>query len=163
MAKSVDYILQKGTGKPYLALFDSGGIPIYNPITGIPLGAYITQFSFLYDEEQENLATIVLDAGNPDIVDISGIQENQTLFLQWGYFFSNGQSVSSPVRCIKVRDLDCVFDDNGTHVTLKLVDGTGDLRYFPPYTYSEIEEYKLSSMLERGYMNDIGIIVQEYE
>lgn len=36
-----------------------------NPITGIPLGAYISNWSYKYDEEKENLATITFDTGDP--------------------------------------------------------------------------------------------------
>ena len=37
-------ILYNGTATPYMALFNSGGMPIMNPITGIPLGAYISNW-----------------------------------------------------------------------------------------------------------------------
>ena len=59
-------ILYNGTATPYMALFDSGGMPIMNVITGIPLGAYISNWSYKYDEEKENLATITFDTGDPD-------------------------------------------------------------------------------------------------
>lgn len=162
MAKILTPILQQGTGQPYLALFDSGGMPIMNPITGIPLGAYITSFSFVYDEEQENLATFAIETGNPDSVDIEALREGNTIFLQWGYIYSNGESVSSPVRVIKIRDFDCLFDDSGTHITIKCVDGVGDLRYYPPYTFSVVEGYQLSELLESGYHNNIGVVIEEF-
>ncbi len=67
--KANNPILYKGTGTPYLAIFDNQGIPVMNPLTGIPLGAYISSWSYVYDEEKENLATITIDTGNPDTVD----------------------------------------------------------------------------------------------
>jgi HSP20 family molecular chaperone IbpA len=79
MAAKQKPILYKGMGQPYLALFNFGGMPIMNPITGIPLGAYISTWSYRYDEEKENLATITFDTGNPDTVDIAEIQENQNI------------------------------------------------------------------------------------
>ena len=36
--------LYKGTGTPYLAMFEKKGIPVMNPLTGIPLGAYISSW-----------------------------------------------------------------------------------------------------------------------
>lgn len=36
-------ILYNGTAMPYLALFDSLGMPVMNTITDIPLGAYISK------------------------------------------------------------------------------------------------------------------------
>lgn len=160
--KIITPILRQGTGQPYLALFDSGGMPIRNPLTGIPLGAYITNFFFMYDEEKENLATISIETGDPDSVDIEDIREGSTIFLQWGYIYANGESVSSPVRTIKVRDFDCIFDDSGTHITIKCVDGVGDLRFFPAYTFSVVEGFSLSEELEKGYHNNIGIVIEEF-
>lgn len=155
-------ILQKGIGQPYLAIFDSGGIPIKNILTGIPLGAYITSFSYVYDEEKENLATLSIEVGNPDTVDIPELKEGSTIFLQWGYIYSNGEFISSPVITIKIRDFDCIFDDTGTHITIKCVDGTGDLRYYPPYVYSEISGYQFSDYIDGGCNNSIGVIIEEF-
>ena len=111
-------ILYNGTATPYMALFNSGGMPIMNPITGIPLGAYISNWSYKYDEEKENLATITFDTGDPDTVDIEDLQESSVIYLQWGYIYPDGQFISSPVRSIKVRDLDCVFDSTGTRLSV---------------------------------------------
>ena len=54
-----------------------------NPLTGIPLGAYISTWSYRYDEEKENLATLTFDTGNPDTVDIADIltRFDQSFFL----------------------------------------------------------------------------------
>ena len=109
MAAKQKPILYKGMGQPYLALFNFGGMPIMNPITGIPLGAYISTWSYRYDEEKENLATITFDTGNPDTVDIAEIQENQNICLQWGYIYPDGQFVSGPIKVIKVRDFEATF------------------------------------------------------
>ena len=75
-------ILYNGTAMPYLALFDSLGMPVMNTVTGIPLGAYISKFTYMYDEEKENLATLVFDTGDPDTVDIPELQEGSVIFLQ---------------------------------------------------------------------------------
>lgn len=94
--KANNPILYKGTGTPYLAIFDNQGIPVMNPLTGIPLGAYISSWSYVYDEEKENLATITIDTGNPDTVDVEALQENRDIFLQWGYIFSDGYICIKP-------------------------------------------------------------------
>ena len=83
--KSDPSILLKGTATPYLAIFSEEGMPIMNQITGIPLGAYISRFQFKYSEEEENLATLTFECGNPDIVDQEDLGENKTIILQWGY------------------------------------------------------------------------------
>ena len=48
MAAKQKPILYNGMGQPYLALFDFRGMPIVNPITGIPLGAYISTWNYRY-------------------------------------------------------------------------------------------------------------------
>ena len=49
MAAKQKPILYNGMGQPYLALFNFGGMPIMNPLTGIPLGAYISTWNYRYD------------------------------------------------------------------------------------------------------------------
>lgn len=102
-------ILYNGTAMPYLALFDSLGMPVMNTVTGIPLGAYISKFTYMYDEEKENLATLVFDTGDPDTVDIPELQEGSVIFLQWGYVYPDGQFISGPIKTIKIRDFDCTL------------------------------------------------------
>lgn len=162
MAKVLSPILQKGIGQPYMAIFNTNGRPIMNPITGIPIGAYISAWDFSYDEERENLANITIDTGDPDTVDIRELSENSILLLQWGYIYSNGEFISSPIRVIKVRDFNTTFDDKGTHITLVCQDGVSEFRYFPPYTYNESKEYSLSTLLDKGYYGNLGIIIEEF-
>lgn len=156
-------ILQNGVGMPYLSLFDSMGMPVMNPITGIPLGAYISKFSYMYNEEKENMATLTFDTGDPDTVDIEALQEGSNIFLQWGYIYPNGQSVSGPIKSIKIRDLNCLFDSTGTHVTIKCLDSVGDLRFQPPYTYCDLPQYSFSKFIEEGCNNNTGVIIEMFE
>ena len=90
MAAKQKPILYNGMGQPYLALFDFRGMPIMNPITGIPLGAYISTWNYRYDEEKENLATITFDTGDPDTVDIEALH----LIVTWVSVESNFASKS---------------------------------------------------------------------
>lgn len=159
-----DYVLLEGTATPYLAIFSSDGTPVKNPLTGVPLGAYISSFTFKYDEKEENLATLVIETGNPDTVDIQELQEGNIIFLQWGYWYPNGKVMSSPVRVIKIRDLESEFNDTGTHITLKCIDANGDLRYRPPFTYTGPDGVKFSDYLDSGMdSGDIGIIIERFE
>lgn len=163
MAAKQKPILYNGIGQPYLALFSFEGMPIVNPLTGIPLGAYLSKWDYQYDEEKENLATLTFDTGNPDTVDIPEIQEGRQICLQWGYIFPDGQSVSGPVKIIRVRDFEAIFDNTGTHVTIKCVDSTGDLRYQPAYIHSDMREYKLSTYLDNGCNNEVGVIIEIFQ
>lgn len=158
----------KGTATPYLALFNSEGSPIMNTLTGIPLGAYITKFSYRYDTEKENSATLTFDTGDPDTVDIEELQVGQTIIIQWGYIFPDGTSNSNQPISIKVKDYDCTFDSTGTHSTLKCVDGVSNLRYLPghPPTDPEDENDGESSMVEfmnRGFDCGIGVVIEKFD
>ena len=144
MAAKQKPILYKGMGQPYLALFNFRGMPIMNPITGIPLGAYISTWSYRYD-------------------DIAEIQENQNICLQWGYIYPDGQFISGPIKIIKVREFEAVFDSTGTHVTIKCIDSSGDLRYQPAYVHSDMEGYKLSTYLDNGCGNATGVIIEIFQ
>ena len=163
MAAKQKSILYNGMGQPYLALFDFRGMPIMNPITGIPLGAYISTWNYRYDEEKENLATITFDTGDPDTVDIDALQEGSVIYLQWGYIYPDGQFISGPIKTIKVRDFEAKFDSTGTHVTIKCIDSIGDLRYQPPYNFSEASENSLSSYLDGGCDNGVGVIIEIFQ
>jgi hypothetical protein len=156
-----------GTAQPYLALFDSGGIPVINPITGIPLGEYIESFSFKYDEEKANQASITFSTGNPDIVDIEALKEGKTVLLQWGYIYANGNHISGPVRPIKVKDFNAIFDSKGTKCTIIFVDSVIEMRSLPPHKPSAEDDDKdgISSMvnfLDRGCDHDLGIIIEKF-
>ena len=158
---------QYGTATPYLAIFNSEGKPVMNTITGIPLGAYITNFMYKYDEEKENQASLTFDTGNPDAVDIKELQEDKTIYLQWGYVFPDGEFIASPIKSIKVKDFNCTFDSTGTHVTILCVDGVVALRHLPPHRPSaeDDDDDGVSSMvdfLDRGCDHGVGIIIEKF-
>lgn len=154
----------KGTAMPYIALFDSNGIPIKNPLTGIPLGAYIDNFSYRYDEEKENEFTLQVHVGNPDMVDAEVIADGATILLQWGYVYANGSSLPSVPKAMLIKNVDPTFDDSGTNLIIKGSDGTLNLRYLPPFTrdLAGDTEDTLSRYLDNGLENRVGIIIEKF-
>jgi hypothetical protein len=161
-------MLKYGIAQPYLAIFNEEGKPVMNPITGIPLGAYITNFSYKYDEEKENQASITFDVGDPDTVDIEDLQEKKIVVLQWGYIYSDTTFISSEPKIIQVKDFNCTFNSTGTHVTIKFIDSVSSVRKLPPHRpsaedddddgYSSLVEY-----MERGCDQGLGIIIEKFE
>lgn len=156
-------ILDRGTGTPYLAIFNDTGMPIMNTLTGIPLGAYISSFSYKTEESKENLGTLNFSTGNPNTVDISEIQEGKTIIIQWGYIFSGGTSISSKPYNLKIRDIDVSFDDSGTKVTLKCVDATNVIRQMPIYVPDPEQETTFLDFLNQGLGRGLGIIIEKFE
>lgn len=157
------HVLVYGTATPYVALFDEGSMPVMNPLTNIPLGAYISRFNYKFDEENENQATLIFDTGNPDTVDIEAIQEGKTLYLQWGYIYPNGESKSSKVHAVEVKELGSTFNDQGTTLTLKCKDGTSSLREDVPYKSNGMDWYKMKNFLDDGLGQERGVIIEMFE
>lgn len=161
--KSDPSILLKGTATPYLAIFSEEGMPIMNQITGIPLGAYISRFQFKYSEEEENLATLTFECGNPDVVDQEDLSENKIIILQWGYIYADGTSVCNKPKAVKIQDFNCTFDDSGTHASILCRDSTADIRYALPLKAGGFESEKMSNFLDNGCELDIGVVIEKFE
>lgn len=159
-------LLYKGTAMPYLAVFNSVGIPVKNSLTGIPLGAYISNFSYNYDEEKENQASITFDVDDPDILDTHEIREGNPIILQWGYIYSNGSSISNRPVGITIRDIDCKFDSTGVHVTLICIDNTSYLRSTPPNTPVSSEDMgegrSMTDHMDNGLGYNTGIFIEKF-
>lgn len=155
-------ILYHGTGTPYLALFNELGRPVENSTTGLPLGAYITSFSYKTDESKENLCTVIFSTGNPTCVDNPAIQEGSTILIQWGYIFPDSSSISSPVIVLKIRDVDILFDDQGTKVTLKCVDKSAKIRQMPIWVPTPGSKTTLKDFMDNGLSCGMGIVIEKF-
>lgn len=160
--QSDDPILVQGTGMPYLALFSELGTPVVNHTTGVPLGAYISQFQYKYDEERSNECTITFDCGNPDIVDETSFPKNTKLFVQWGYIFPDGSSISSAAEAVKVRDYNVDFDDSGVHGTLVCLDAKYDLVLSLPVRPNGDASKTLDKFLENGCDLNMPVIIEAF-
>lgn len=157
-----DPILDKGMGAPYLALFNEIGKPLINSITGLPIGVYINRFSYKTEEGQENLCTLEICTGNPATVDEPTLQEGKTLIIQWGYIFPDGSSSSSAPVSLKIKDIDLLFSDEGTKITLKCVDKTARLRQTPIFIPDPDSEISLIDYMDEGLGCNMGIIIERF-
>lgn len=160
--QSDDPILVQGTGMPYLALFSELGTPVVNPTTGVPLGAYISQFQYKYDEENLNECTITFDCNDPDIVDEHSFPKDTKIFVQWGYIFADGSSVSSEVKSLKIRDYNVDFNDSGVHGTLVCLDAKADLIFSLPVRPNGDETKTLDKFLENGCNLEMPVIIEAF-
>ena len=156
-------ILQEGTATPYLAIFNESGMPVMNVITGIPLGAYVSSFTYKFSEGKENEANIVFDTGDPDTVDQEDLQVNRTIWLQWGYIYPDGTSCCNEPIAVKVKDYSAIFDDSGTHSTLKCVDGTTELRRALPLRSGDDPNEAMSKFLDEGCEIGMGVVIEKFE
>lgn len=155
-------ILDHGTATPYLAIFSEVGTPVLHPVTGVPLGAYISQFNYKYDEEKLNECTITFDCGDPDVVDEKSFPEGTEIFVQWGYIYSDGSSVSSEAKSLKVRDYNVDFDDQGVHSTLVCLDIKADLLLSLPVKPNGDDTKTLDKYLENGCGLDLPVLIEAF-
>lgn len=154
--------LHHGTATPYIALFNAFLEPIMNPLTGIPLGAYMSRFSYKFDQESENVCEATFDTGDPNTADIDELKEGYELGVQFGYIYSDGTYKSSKLHYLKLKEIDCVFDDQGTHLTIRLKDSANDLRGSEPYKPCG-EDYTFKDFLDGGMGLLRGIIIEKFE
>lgn len=163
--------LELGTGTPYLALFDETLQPILNPITGINLGAYMEDFQYVYQEGERrsrgqespgNEATMVFKTGDPDTLDIAPLQKNALIFIQFGYIFSNGKALSSPIISVAIRQVDAVLDEEGTTITIRTKDTTAYLRYFPAFVPKSDTDNILNWLVD-GCGSQVGVLIKRFK
>ena len=160
--KSDPHHLFEGMAEPYIAFFDQTGGALVNPITQIPLGAYITSFQLKMSEGKEDYGSIQIDTGDPDTVDISDIQPGDSIMVQYGYIFPTGEVRSSKPRRLKIMEVNQSFDETGTHAVLSIKDSVTDLRHSVPFRPAG-EDHTLLKYMENGFNNEVGIIIEKFE
>lgn len=125
-------MLEKGTGTPYIAMFDESNQPILDLSMGLPLGVFVDKFKYVYTEDGCDTATIDLQTSNINIADHPGLQYLMTIKLQWGWIYPDGGSKSGPVRSLVVKDYSLSFTNEGVKMTLELSDSSFLLKTEPP-------------------------------
>lgn len=156
-------ILYKGTATPYLAIFDGQGNPFRHPLTGVPLGAYISKFSYKFDLKKKNECVVTFDCGDPDIVGESSFKAESKIILQWGYIYSNGSSVSCEPVILYIRDYNVEFNDSGVHSSLVCLDIKEEIRRQLPFKPNGDTNKTLDKYLENGCDENIPIIIEKFE
>ena len=154
--------LSYGTATPYIALFNAFYEPIMNPLTNIPLGAYMSRFTYTFDQEHENVCEATFDTGDPSTADIEELQEGYEMGVQFGYIYPDGTYKSSKLHILKIKELDYTFDDRGTHITVRMRDSANDLRATEPYRPSG-DDYTFKKFLDEGMGFDRGIIIEKFD
>lgn len=128
--------LKNGTGKPYLAIFDSSEAPILDLVSNVPIGVFVTSFTYKYVEDGVDEAEVIIQTPNQNIADHPNLQYLMPIKLQWGWIYSDGTSKSGPVRSVVVKDYTLGFNEEGVKFTLKLADSSFLLKK-EPANYSE--------------------------
>jgi hypothetical protein len=130
--------LPSGHAMPYIAIFDQKGDPIMDPFTELPLGMYVTEFTYKFDEEDDDELNIVIETGNPDIASLPAFKNRFPLIVQWGYIYPNGGKKVSQPRTVIVRDDTLDINESGIKVTLKCTDSFSLLKSQPADRSNEL-------------------------
>ena len=129
--KELDNILPNGTGATYLAIFDPQNKPIYDIHKNLPIGLFVTNFSFEEDEEEDDCGEIVIETDNVEIINTPQLNYLMPIRLQWGWIYPNGQSKSSPVKSVVVKKHKIDFTNEGVKFTIEVASSTFLLKTQP--------------------------------
>lgn len=148
-------IMEGGSATPYLAIFDGRSNPIVDPLTNLPIGTYVTNFEYVYNEEDDDTFEITLTCDNPNLIDLPQLSYLMPLLLQWGWIFSDGSSNCGPVRKVVIRDSESNFSDSGVKIVLKGTDAFALTKVMPANNEDEIMVKWITNNLEGKFYIDI--------
>lgn len=151
-------IIPDGTATPYLAVFNGMGKPIYDPSVNIPIGMLTTNFTYVYDEENDDTFEITIETDNPNLIDLPELGSQMPLQLQWGWIYPDGSSNSGPVRRVVIRDSSIYFTENGVRVVIKGTDAFSLTKVSP----SNLEDKTFVKWLENNINGKYGINIVDY-
>lgn len=117
-------VLQDGTGTPYLAVFNGSGQPIKDPLNDLPIGVYLSDFEYNYEEEKEDWGYLVLECDNPNLVALPELKYQMPLQLQWGIIYPSRKPNCGPVRKVIVIGKETDFTPDGVKITINFADST---------------------------------------
>jgi len=93
-----------------------------------------TSLDYVYSEELEDSTELTIKSANPSDVDHPAIQEDQSIFIKWGYI---GEPKSFSKRKVYIIDSTASFTDSGLTLILKCVPKAGYLKLRPSKSAKE--------------------------
>lgn len=153
-------VLFKGTGTPYLAIFNGSGKPIYCQKHQLPIGIFVKSFEYVYEEDKEDTGEIHIETDNPDLIDHVDLQYYSTLLLQWGYIYTDGSYLCGPPRKVIIIGHSINFTSVGVTISLKLADIGILLKTVPANYYNNMggfEDY-IKDLLDGHILGKISMI-----
>jgi hypothetical protein len=161
-------ILHKGTGTPYLALFDNKGNPIRDPQTGDYISSFISSFRHKLggeNSDEDSQLVVNFNYNNPNLIDIDSLQAKRYIFFQYGYVFPDRSFTSGPVYSMKILRFDMNLSPSGCNFTLYAKDTSIDLRYEGTYIPNGDNEYTFKKLMDTGFSNgtqDYPVIILKF-
>lgn len=132
-------VLVDGTGTPYLAIFDGGENPIFDPLSGLPIGMLTTDFEYIYDEEDDDTGHLSLECNNPDLISLDNFKYKMPLTLQWGYIYPNGNAFCGPTRKVIVIGSEVTFEESGVKIQIDFASASILLKNSPAQYFNSVD------------------------
>lgn len=117
-------VLEYGTGTPYLAIFDGAGNPIYDTKNNLPIGMLVSDFNYVYNEDDIDEGYFVIETDNSDLPSLGTLGYHMSIKLQWGWIYPKGPAYCGPVRTVMIIGHDITFGQQGVKIKIEFADST---------------------------------------
>lgn len=130
-------VLQDGTGTPYLSIFDGQDKAIMDDKHQLPIGVFVTDFEYNYDEDDDDNGHFTIETDNPDIVALPSLKFQMPIKLQWGLIYSSREPLIGPTRRVIVIGKETEFTPRGVRLTIKFSSSSILAKTTPAKYYSD--------------------------
>ena len=103
---------------PIVYIFDSSGSSLIRNTRGIAVGMLVSDFTYVFDEEEDDECNIVFQTDDRYLPDSISLQEDCVIVVRWGYI---GLPLSQP-RKLCIRDTKTRYKDTGIEFELECTD-----------------------------------------
>jgi len=114
-------VLEHNLGTPLVWLKSSEGNVVLD-IDDKPIIRFITDFKYIYDEENDDECSIRFQFPSSQYCDSIFFKQDSVLIVQWGYITPGGNFIKSPERKIALRDKKTKYTDKGIQLDLECTD-----------------------------------------
>ena len=120
-------------GMPMAWLFDTQGVMLKDA-DGRPLSRYLTEFEYVYDEEEDDRCDMTLQFDSIDKYDLPYLTHDVILLVQWGFVTPGGEVIKSPQRKVAIRDITTSYSNKGFVMNIKCTDLVAYLKAYTTNT-----------------------------
>lgn len=136
---------------PVVFLYNDTGLLLTNNMGGKTMG--IVDFTYTYDDEEEDSCLIRIQASSSADIDSLGISRNSILRVKWGY--SSG--VMSPMATVAVRDITSKYGTNMVYTEYHCMDLT---TYLKSVRSADLRSMSLIDYISDYAANSVNVVIK---
>lgn len=125
-------------GMPLAWIFTPDGEVILDS-RGRPLSRHITDFEYLYDEEEDDQCNIEFQFDDMAQFNLPYVDNDVVILVQWGFVTPSGKFIKSPKRKVAIRDIESSYSTKG--LTLK-IECSDLVAYLKGYKTQAVRKFK---------------------